>query len=84
MQHLKTQNMNEYEVREENTKKYLQKVKDMNLAFHRFSIQQISRKENIWVDTLSKLTASTLCDLYMQVFFKVVDEPNITLASQGF
>lgn len=35
--------LNEYEVREKNIKKYLQKVRDLTSTFYTFNIQQVPR-----------------------------------------
>lgn len=57
--------LNEYEAREENMKKCLQKVMDLMQAFQSFDIQQISKVENTQADTMSKLAASSLHNLCM-------------------
>lgn len=56
---------------------YLQKAKDIILAFYSFNIQQIPRKENIQADTLSKFATSVPNNLYIQVFFEVLEVSNI-------
>ncbi|XP_073101422.1 uncharacterized protein [Elaeis guineensis] len=49
----------DFEAREENMKKYLQKVKDLTSKFFYFDIQQIPRSENSRADLLSKLATTS-------------------------
>ncbi|KAL0355583.1 UNVERIFIED_CONTAM: hypothetical protein Sradi_4005200 [Sesamum radiatum] len=51
----------EYEAKEESMVQYLQQIEMLKIKFKSFLLQQILRKENIKVDSLSKL-ASTLED----------------------
>lgn len=51
------------EVREENMKKYLDKVKDLIPSFQSFHVQQAPREENARAGILSKLAASLLFNL---------------------
>ncbi|XP_073098843.1 uncharacterized protein [Elaeis guineensis] len=62
----------DYEAREENMKRYLQKVKDLTSIFLSFDIQQISRTDNTKVDALSKLMVLLPTDWEKETYFEVM------------
>ena len=57
-------------------KKYLQKVKDLILAFVVFGIQQVYQSENLSADLLSKLTTLAPEDLTKKSFFEFLKKPS--------
>ncbi|XP_073109291.1 uncharacterized protein [Elaeis guineensis] len=61
-----------YEAREENMKKYLQKVKDLTSVFLSFDIQQVPRADNARADALSKLAVLLPTDLENGTYFEVL------------
>ncbi|XP_073117061.1 uncharacterized protein [Elaeis guineensis] len=61
-----------YEARDENMKRYLQKVKDLNLTFLSFNIQQVLRMDNAKMDALSKLMALLPTDWKEKTYFEVL------------
>ncbi|KAL0373672.1 UNVERIFIED_CONTAM: Ribonuclease HI [Sesamum radiatum] len=48
-----------YEVKETSMFRYLQKVRDLQLAFENFELHQVPRKENERADALSKFASAT-------------------------
>ncbi|KAL0284796.1 UNVERIFIED_CONTAM: Ribonuclease HI [Sesamum radiatum] len=48
----------EYEDKEESMVQYLQQIEELKIKFKSFQLQQISRKENIKADSLSKLASA--------------------------
>ena len=61
-----------YKVREENMKRYLQKVKNLTSTFLSFDVQQVPRTDNAKMDALSKLVALLPTDLEEETYFKVL------------
>ena len=56
--------------------KYLEKVKEIILAFSNFDIRQIPRVENTRTDLLSKLATLAPAELSKKVFFEVLKCPS--------
>ena len=73
----------DYEAREENMRRYLQKIKDLILIFTSFKVQRVSRLENLRANFLSKLATSASRDLPQESFFEVIKESNIEEPTQN-
>ncbi|XP_073101301.1 uncharacterized protein [Elaeis guineensis] len=67
----------EYEAREPNMIKYLQKVKDFASNFTTMNIQQISRVENVRADLLSKLAMIGVANLKRSSYLETFKKPSI-------
>ena len=72
----------DFKVREENMKKYLQKVKDMISKVPNFDIQQVPQTENSKANLLSKLATLALGDLPWQSLFEILERSSIEDSAQ--
>lgn len=59
----------DYVAQELNMMKYLQRVEELNHAFDRFKIQQISREKNSRADSLAKAVNTILMELPREIHF---------------
>lgn len=68
----------EFEVREANIHKYVEKAKEMAAQLEQFEIQAILRADNIKADALSNLASSDLFSIERNVMVHILKEKSIT------
>nr|GEX87814.1 reverse transcriptase domain-containing protein [Tanacetum cinerariifolium] len=66
-----------YVAKEENTIKYLEKIKTLVNGFTNFSISQVPRSKNTKADALRKIASTSFAHLSKQVFVEVLKEKSI-------
>ena len=67
----------DYGVWKKNMKRYLQKVRNLFLAFIRFDIQHVPKSKNMRADLLSNFTTLTPGELPREFFFEVMKKSSI-------
>nr|GEZ78410.1 reverse transcriptase domain-containing protein [Tanacetum cinerariifolium] len=74
---LANQVLGAYVAKEENTIKYLEKVKSLVSGFTNFSINQVPRSKNKKADALSKIASNSFAHLSKQVLVEILKEKSI-------
>lgn len=67
----------EFEARESNIVRYLQKVRDLSSCFSEFEVIQVPRAENTCADLLSRLATSNSMDLRQKFHLEVLESFSI-------